>query len=249
MPDAAGQAIERAADPPQQVARSTSRWSRRCAGRARTPGPAARRRRPRGRRPCSTRRRRPRWRGRTPAAAASGRWRTRRGHAGSRTMVAFFSPSTSGAADPRLRGRHQREPEAGQMRRQHRHRHQQAAQAAQPRVHAASCRRRTLSRGRRFRRSGRRRPADRARQRGSAATSSMAIGCVGVSTQRGQIITGSRSTSAWIIWNDRLPAPMTIEARNSMTGTPLARRTSPGFGAAPQMRRRATPASSARPPR
>ena len=40
-------------------------------------------------------------------------------------------------------------------------------------------------------------------------------------------MTGSRSTSAWIISNDRLPAPMTIEARNSMTGTPLARRISP----------------------
>ena len=38
-------------------------------------------------------------------------------------------------------------------------------------------------------------------------------------------MTGSRSTSASIIWNDRLPAPTTIDALNSMTGTPLARRT------------------------
>ena len=53
---------------------------------------------------------------------------------GSRTTVAFFSPSTSGAADPRLRRRHQPEPQAGQLRRQHGHRNQQAAQAAQPRV-------------------------------------------------------------------------------------------------------------------
>ena len=40
-------------------------------------------------------------------------------------------------------------------------------------------------------------------------------------------MTGSRSTSARIISNDRLPAPMTIDARNSTTGTPLARSASP----------------------
>ena len=33
-------------------------------------------------------------------------------------------------------------------------------------------------------------------------------------------MTGSRSTSERIISKDRLPEPMTIEARNSSTGTP-----------------------------
>jgi len=37
------------------------------------------------------------------------------------------------------------------------------------------------------------------------------------SDQRGVTISGRRSTSARIISNDRLPAPMTIEARNSTT--------------------------------
>jgi hypothetical protein len=35
-------------------------------------------------------------------------------------------------------------------------------------------------------------------------------------------MTGSRSTRARIISNDRLPEPMTIDARNSMVGTPEA---------------------------
>jgi len=55
----------------------------------------------------------------------------------------------------------------------------------------------------------------------------MAIGWVRVSTQRGQIITGSRSTSARIISKDVLPEPITIAARSSMVGTPEAARTCP----------------------
>ena len=54
-------------------------------------------------------------------------------------------------------------------------------------------------------------------------TSSIAIGCAAVFTQRGVIITGSRSTSARIISNDALPEPITIDAWNSITGTPLER--------------------------
>ena len=55
----------------------------------------------------------------------------------------------------------------------------------------------------------------------------MAIGCAGTDTQRGITITGSRCTSERIISNDRLPAPMTIEARSSIVGMPDARSTSP----------------------
>ena len=40
-----------------------------------------------------------------------------------------------------------------------------------------------------------------------------------LATQRGAIITGKRSVKALIISKERLPEPMTIEARNSMTGT------------------------------
>ena len=71
------------------------------------------------------------------------------------------------------------------------------------------------------------RQADRGRRRGTRSTSSIAIGCVSTATQRGQIITGRRSTSARIISKDRLPDPMTIDARSSTTGTPDARRMSP----------------------
>ena len=49
-----------------------------------------------------------------------------------------------------------------------------------------------------------------------ASTSSTAMGWVGVESHLGQIITGSRSVSDFIRSNDRLPAPMTTEARNSM---------------------------------
>ena len=51
----------------------------------------------------------------------------------------------------------------------------------------------------------------------------MPIGCARVETHRGQIMTGKRSTSARISSNDRLPDPMTTDARNSTTGTPLSR--------------------------
>ena len=47
-----------------------------------------------------------------------------------------------------------------------------------------------------------------------SSTSSIAMGCVGVATQRGQIITGRRSVSARINSKDRLPEPMMIEARS-----------------------------------
>ena len=47
----------------------------------------------------------------------------------------------------------------------------------------------------------------------------MAIGCVvHAAPTAGVTITGSRSTSARIISKDRLPEPMTIEARNSIDG-------------------------------
>ncbi len=57
--------------------------------------------------------------------------------------------------------------------------------------------------------------------------SSMPIGWAGTETQRGVIIMGSRSTSARIISKERLPDPMTMEARNSITWTPEARSTVP----------------------
>ena len=55
----------------------------------------------------------------------------------------------------------------------------------------------------------------------------MPIGCDSVETHRGQIMTGNRSTSARISSNDRLPDPITTDARNSTTGTPLSRSTCP----------------------
>ena len=57
--------------------------------------------------------------------------------------------------------------------------------------------------------------------------SAIAIGCASTETQRGAIMTGSRSTSARIISKERLPDPMTTDARNSMTGTPADLRISP----------------------
>ena len=48
-----------------------------------------------------------------------------------------------------------------------------------------------------------------------------------VPTQRGVIITGSRSTSARIISNEVLPEPITIPARSSTVGTPDAARARP----------------------
>ena len=58
-------------------------------------------------------------------------------------------------------------------------------------------------------------------------TSSSAIGCVGVETQRGQIMAGSRSTSATIVSKAALPRPITMPARNVVTGTRPALRRSP----------------------
>ena len=55
----------------------------------------------------------------------------------------------------------------------------------------------------------------------------IAIGCVGVASQAGQIITGSRSTSVRTRSNEKLPAPMTIDARNSITSSPADRRIAP----------------------
>ena len=57
--------------------------------------------------------------------------------------------------------------------------------------------------------------------------SSRAIGCVGVETQLGVIITGSRLTSARIVSNAALPLPITIAARKVVTGTPCRARLSP----------------------
>jgi hypothetical protein len=48
----------------------------------------------------------------------------------------------------------------------------------------------------------------------------MAMGCASTFTQLGVIMMGSRSTNARIISKERLPEPMTIDARNSSTGTP-----------------------------
>ena len=56
-----------------------------------------------------------------------------------------------------------------------------------------------------------------------STTSSIPMGCAGVSTQRGVIITGSLSTRARIISNEALPEPITIDAWNSITGMPLER--------------------------
>ncbi len=55
----------------------------------------------------------------------------------------------------------------------------------------------------------------------------MAIGWVRVSTQRGVIITGRRSTSARTISNEVLPEPITIDARSSRVGTPEAASVAP----------------------
>jgi len=48
-----------------------------------------------------------------------------------------------------------------------------------------------------------------------------------VRPQRGQIMIGSRSTSVRIISKDRLPEPITTDARNSTTGTLVDLRTAP----------------------
>ena len=63
----------------------------------------------------------------------------------------------------------------------------------------------------------------------------MPIGCASVETHRGQIMTGNRSTSARISSNDRLPDPMTTDARNSTTGTPLVSQRLAGLDPALEM--------------
>ena len=55
----------------------------------------------------------------------------------------------------------------------------------------------------------------------------MATGWMRWKTQRGQIITGSRSTSQRIISKEMLPLPTMTAARNSVTGTPPLRSASP----------------------
>ncbi len=54
--------------------------------------------------------------------------------------------------------------------------------------------------------------------------SSSAIGCVGVDTQLGVIITGNLFTRLRIVSNAALPLPMTIAARSVVTGTPSVAR-------------------------
>ncbi len=58
-------------------------------------------------------------------------------------------------------------------------------------------------------------------------TSSIAIGWATTRTHWGVTMIGSFSTRARIISNDNEPDPMTIEARNSMVGTPDSRRMRP----------------------
>ena len=53
------------------------------------------------------------------------------------------------------------------------------------------------------------------------------MGWVRVFTHRGVIITGSRSVRYRNISNEAEPEPMMTPARNSMVGTPLARRIRP----------------------
>ena len=55
----------------------------------------------------------------------------------------------------------------------------------------------------------------------------MAMGWMRWYTQRGQTMTGSRSTSHRIISKEMLPLPTTTAARNSVTGTPALRSASP----------------------
>lgn len=57
--------------------------------------------------------------------------------------------------------------------------------------------------------------------------SSIAIGCAGTLTHFGVIIIGRRFTSERIISNERLPGPISTDARNSSTGTPDSRRIRP----------------------
>src|SRR3954449_11656985 len=69
-----------------------------------------------------------------------------------------------------------------------------------------------------------------------ASTSSIAIGWVRVETHRGQTMSGKRSTSARIISKDRLPAPMTIDARQLDHRDAARAQHVAGLGAALQVR-------------
>ena len=55
----------------------------------------------------------------------------------------------------------------------------------------------------------------------------MAMGWQRVATQRGVIMMGSRSVRARSISKDALPEPMTMAARNSVTGTPCRASSAP----------------------
>ena len=55
----------------------------------------------------------------------------------------------------------------------------------------------------------------------------MAIGWQGMRTQRGVVIAGSFSTRLRIISKEVEPLPMTIDARNSTTSTPVEASTRP----------------------
>ena len=57
--------------------------------------------------------------------------------------------------------------------------------------------------------------------------SSSAIGCVGVDTQLGVTITGSRRTRPRIVSKAALPLPTIIAARSVVTGTPAEASRSP----------------------
>ena len=55
----------------------------------------------------------------------------------------------------------------------------------------------------------------------------MATGCARVRVHLGTVITGSRSDRARTSSKERLPEPMTTEARSSITGTPVEASTRP----------------------
>src|SRR3954447_17901537 len=75
------------------------------------------------------------------------------------------------------------------------------------------------------------------------------MGCVGVVSQRGQSMTGSRSVSAFTRSKDRLPVPITRDARNSTVSTPESRRIWPTSWRLRRCGDSFGSASSPRPPR
>src|SRR4029450_7185121 len=82
-----------------------------------------------------------------------------------------------------------------------------------------------------------------------ATASSIEMGCVRVTSQRGQIMTGSRSVRALTSSNETLPAPMTADARNSMVSTPDLRRIFPTSWRLRKWGESSGSLSSPRPPR